>query len=102
MVKSNLNTKPLDTMKTLEQLKADKEAAKIAYARGCEQIMANPESSEEDFEAAFQARDIAYVEDKMDGMTEDERQDYEAELRWETGCGCNGADSPYHTYFGWN
>lgn len=66
----------------------------------CSRIMANPEGKEEEFKAAFRERDINYVESQMDGMTDDERADHLAEVRWETGCGCNGTDSPYHTYFG--
>jgi len=67
----------------------------------CARIMANPEGNEKEFAAAFHARDMNYVESLTDGMTDDERSDYLAEVRWETGCGCNGSDSPFHTYFGW-
>lgn len=66
----------------------------------CARIMANPEGHDAEFEAAFRERDINYVESQMDGMTENERAEAEGEMRWETGCGCNGSDSPYHTYFG--
>jgi hypothetical protein len=56
-------------------------------------LMANTDSQEV-FAEAFRTRDIAFVE----GQGFDEEQ--LAELRYETMCGCNGNDSPYHTYFG--
>lgn len=56
-------------------------------------LMANTDS-EEVFAEAFRTRDIAYVESQ--GFDEDQL----AEIRYETMCGCNGNDSPYHTYFG--
>jgi hypothetical protein len=83
-------------MNDLEKIKA----LRVEMDALCARIMANPEGKEEEFEAAFHERDINYVESQMDGMTEEEKVDYLAEVRWETGCGCNGADSPYHSYFG--
>lgn len=77
-------------MNPIDRLRASaQETTRIANA-----IMANPHASEADFTEAFRARDVAYVESL--GLDEEQL----AELRWETGCGCNGADSPFHTYFG--
>lgn len=72
------------------------EALRESAARTTElanQIMSNTDS-EAEFREAFRARDIAFVEGQ--GYSEEQL----AELRYETMCGCNGNDSPYHTYFG--
>ena len=66
----------------------------------CERIMASGPDSE--FSTAFAARDINHVEsllDSLSGGDADLRAMHEGEMRWETGCGCNGDDSPFHTYF---
>ena len=68
----------------------------------CASIMSNPEISEADFDRAFKERDKNYVEgllDSLAGDDEDLRAMHEGEMRWETMCGCNGADSPFHSYF---
>lgn len=57
-------------------------------------LLQDPNITPSEFAEAFRARDRAYVESQ--GMDEDQL----AEARWETMCGCNGTDSPYHTYFG--
>jgi len=57
-------------------------------------VMANPHATQAEFREAFETRDRAYVQSL--GMTEEQ----EAECRFETMCGVNGSDSPYHTYYG--
>lgn len=79
-----MNTSPIDMLRT-----SARETTRLAEA-----IMSNPHMSSREFHEAFQARDVAYVQSQ--GYSEDQL----AELRWETGCGCNGTDSPFHTYFG--
>jgi len=72
------------------------EALRESAARTTEianEIMTNTRS-EAEFREAFRARDVAFVESQ--GYDEEQL----AELRYETMCGCNGNDSPYHTYFG--
>lgn len=87
-------------MNQIEKIENEISAAKARLASALERVMSDPDSTEEEFEYAFRKRDIIHVESKFNGMTDDERQDAEAEMRWETRCGCNGSDSPYHTYFG--
>ncbi len=59
-------------------------------------VMRDPLSSTSEFKEAFQARDIAHVQ--AQGYSDEQL----AEIRWETGCGCNGTDSPFHTFFGFD
>ncbi len=63
-------------------------------------IMHSPHASREEFNEAFRQRDINFIEAQFNGMTADERAAAEAEMRYETLAGCNGTDSPYHSYFG--
>lgn len=65
-------------------------------SRIAESIMRNPRATEQEFSEAFRARDIAFVQSQA------MEAEQAAEMRWETQCGCNGDDSPYHTYFGMN
>lgn len=57
------------------------------------EVMRSP-NSEAAFQEAFERRDVAYVESL--GLDEEGL----AEARYETMCGVNGNDSPFHSYFG--
>lgn len=86
-------------MNALEQL----EALEQKQHEERQRLLCNLMAVEEDeavFDELFRQRDIQSVQHRFAGMTEDERAMAEGELRWETMCGCNGADSEYHTYFG--
>lgn len=77
-------------MSNLQKLRqAAAETTRIANA-----ILADPETTEAEFAEAFRARDVAHVESL--GMSAEQL----GEARWETMCGCNGNDSPFHSYFG--